>query len=266
MTSDDSLYLTKEQMIERLRTIQKKGWIKSLRPLNSGGIGNTLEDQLGLPESNLPIANTAQWELKTHRLGSSSLLTLFHMEPEPSAHMVVVNLLLPNYGWPHKLAGIKYPPDEMSFRQTLRASQSTDRGFGIRVDWEHHRVIVYFDADKVQTRHPGWVQSVENRIGLGSLNPQPYWNHQDLFLKVSTKLLNSFYVEAETKRENGEEYFAVSSVLVLQGLDIDRFSRAIEEGAALVDFDARTHHNHGTKSRLRQNWIPNLYRYADSVL
>ncbi len=28
----------------------------------------------------------------------------------------------------------------------------------------------------------------------------------------------------------------------------------------LVDFDARTGHNHGTKFRLRQNFLPRLYK------
>src|SRR3972149_10769054 len=92
--------LTKEQMIQQLRSVQERGWIKSLRPLNSGGIGNTIDSLLGLPENNLPIADTAQWELKTHRIASASLLTLFHMEPEPRNEKLVVNILLPKYGWP----------------------------------------------------------------------------------------------------------------------------------------------------------------------
>ena len=250
--------LTKEQMVESLKTVQEMGWIKSLRPLNSGGIGNTIDSLLGFPENNLPVADTAQWELKSHRVGSSSLLTLFHMEPEPTEHRVVVNLLIPNYGWPDQSR-----PNELSFRQTIRATQSTDRGFGISVDRRDDKVVVSFDAARVDARHAQWLQSVKRRIGLGPLNPQPYWDFQDLFLKASTKLLNSFYVEAETKKQKGDEYFTVSRVLILQGFEIDRFVLAIEQGQALVDFDARTHHNHGTKFRLRQDWIPSLYRYTE---
>ncbi len=253
--------LTKDQMVERLRSVQKMGWIKSLRPLNSGGIGNTIDSLLGFPESNLPIADTAQWELKSHRMGSSSLLTLFHMEPHPSEHKIVVNLLLPNYGWPDQSRA-----NELSFRQTISATQATDRGFGISVDRQGEKVVVYFDATKVHPRHADWLETVQRRIGLGPLNPAPYWPFRDLFLKASTKLLNSFYVEAETKRAGNDEYFRITGVLVLQGFDIDRFVLAIEQGHARVDFDARTHHNHGTKFRLRQDWIPNLYRYTESAL
>jgi len=254
--------LTKQQVIEKLKQAQGMGWIKSLRPLNSGGIGNTIDSLLGLPENNLPIANSAQWELKSHRLGSSSLLTLFHMEPEPRGHKIVATMLLPGYGWADRLGR----PGEMSFRQTLRATQATDRGFGIAVNRAEERVVVYFDATRVHPRHADWLKSVEKRVGLEPLNPQPYWPFQDLFLKASTKLLNSFYAEAETKRQGGEELFRIGHVLILQNFDIDRFVLAIDQGHALVDFDARTHHNHGTKLRLRQDWIPNLYRYAEQVL
>ena len=127
-------FLTKDQMTERLQELAKTGWIKSVRPLNSGGIGNTIDSLLGLPENNLPISDTAQWELKTHRQGSSSLLTLFHMEPEPRSHKVVINMLLPLYGWPDQTR-----PNEMSFRQTIQSTHVSDRGFRIVVDHSERR-------------------------------------------------------------------------------------------------------------------------------
>ncbi|MBI4297496.1 MAG: MvaI/BcnI restriction endonuclease family protein [Chloroflexi bacterium] len=253
--------LTKEQMVKALKSIQSRNWIRSIRPLNSGGIGNTLDSLLGLPENNLPIADTAQWELKTHRVDSSALLTLFHMEPEPRSHKIVVNLLLPQYGWPDQHGR----PQELSFRQTLQATRPTDRGFGISVDRGNERVIVYFDARKVQPNQADWLQNVKSRIGLDPLAPQPYWSFRSLFLKASTKLLNSFYILAETKKQMKEEYFRIQSLHVLQGFDIDRFVLAIETGNLFIDFDARTHHNHGTKFRLKQDSIPSLYRYVDKV-
>lgn len=253
--------LTRQQMTESLRELKEQGWIRSIRPLNSGGIGNTIDLLLGLTENNLPIADTAQWELKSHRAGSSSLLTLFHMEPEPRAKRLVPQLLLPEYGWPDQIR-----ENELSFRQTLRATQATDRGFGISINDELQRLEVYFDSTLVQERHTEWLYSVEARAGLGPLDTTPYWSLQDLFLKASTKMLNAFYVEADTQRVNREEFFAIKTVLVLQGFNIDDFLAAIGTGDVLVDFDARTHHNHGTKFRLRQNVVPTLYRFVDEVI
>ncbi|HHS0803877.1 TPA: MvaI/BcnI family restriction endonuclease [Neisseria meningitidis] len=96
---------TKETLIAALKEIRDLNWVKSARPGNDGSVGNTLEDLLGIEENNLPIPNAAEWELKAQRKDSSSLLTLFHMEPSPTSLKLVPNLLLPNYGWPHKNAG-----------------------------------------------------------------------------------------------------------------------------------------------------------------
>ena len=55
---------TKASLISALHEIRDMGWIESRRHGNSGGIGNTLEDLLGIEENNLPIPNAAEWELK----------------------------------------------------------------------------------------------------------------------------------------------------------------------------------------------------------
>ena len=59
------LLYTKAELIEELKKIRDRGWIKSVRPGSAGGIGHTLEELLGIEENNLPIPNAAEWELKT---------------------------------------------------------------------------------------------------------------------------------------------------------------------------------------------------------
>jgi len=51
---------TKAELIEKLKEITKMGWIPNARHGNQGGIGNTLEDLLGIKENNLPIPNAAE--------------------------------------------------------------------------------------------------------------------------------------------------------------------------------------------------------------
>jgi hypothetical protein len=84
--------------MEELRRIRSRGWIKNARPGNAGSIGNTLEDLLGIEENNLPIPNAVEWELKCQKANTSSLTTLFHMEPSPRAIRFVPKVLLPLYG------------------------------------------------------------------------------------------------------------------------------------------------------------------------
>lgn len=256
---------TKDDLIRKLKEIGRRGWVKSTRHGNQGGVGNTLEDLLGIEENNLPIPNAAEWELKCQRIGSASLTTLFHMEPSPRALKFVPSMLLPLYGWPHAEAGTTYPRTEVSFRQTISGVSWTDRGFVVVVDRKDRKVLVSFDASAVDPRHAGWLESVEKRVGLGELHPQPYWGFSDLEYKAGTKLHNCFYVQAHVKRVRGKEFFRYETIMVLERFSFEKFLKAIESGWVLVDFDARTGHNHGTKLRMRQDKLPNLYAEANVV-
>lgn len=252
---------TKESLIQHLESISDRGWIPNARPGNAGGVGNTLEDLLGITENNLPLPNAAEWELKCQRLNSSSLTTLFHMEPSPRAMKFVPRIFLPMYGW---LAGEGYPAEEMSFRQTIHG-QPSDRGFKVVIDKSAEKVLISFDASAVDPRHSNWLESVNRRTGPNELDPQPYWGFRDLANKAGTKLLNCFYVQADSKRERGQEFFQYKQIRMLSGFDFQKFLEAIEAGDALIDFDARTGHNHGTKFRLRQNALPKLYGHVHVI-
>lgn len=256
---------TKETLIAKLQEICSKGWICSGRQGNVGGIGNTLEDLLGIQENNLPIPNAAEWELKCQRLNTTSLTTLFHSEPSPRALRFVPRILLLKYGWPHDEAGTRYPANEMSFRQTISGLNRSDRGFTVQVDNTARKVLISFDASQVDNRHADWLRTVNRRIGLAEINPQPYWGFDDLHHKAGTKLLNCFYIQADSKKEAGKEYFFYKKIQVLERFDFDKFLHGIEEGYVYVDFDARTGHNHGTKFRLRQDCLPLLYAQVRNV-
>ena len=250
---------TKDGLIERLKEISRMGWILSGRQGNVGGIGNTIEDLLGIEENNLPIPNAAEWELKCQRINTSSLTTLFHIEPSPRALRFVPRIFLLKYGWPHQYAGIKYHSGEMSFRQTIHGLSRSDRGFMVSIDRKNKKVLISFDYKTVSNRHKEWLRSVKERVGLGEIEPQPYWGFDGLFHKAGTKLLNCFYIQADSKRQSGQEYFNYLKIMILEKFDFNKFLHAIERGIVLVDFDARTGHNHGTKFRLRQDCLPDLY-------
>lgn len=260
---------TKLALIEKLKEIRALGWIQSHRHGNAGGVGNTLEDLLEIPENNLPIPNAAEWELKCQRINarskSASFTTLFHMEPSPQAMKFVPAILLLKYGWSHKEAGKKYPENEMSFRQTISALNRSDRGFGVVVDRNNRKVLISFEAKAVSEKHASWLQSVDRRIVLGELDPQPYWGFDDLFHKAGTKLLNCFFVRALVKKEGGKEFFKYENISMLSGFSLDRFIKSIEFGYTLVDFDARTGHNHGTKFRIRQGRLEELYENVQII-
>lgn len=262
----EPIIYTKQSLIKKLKEIAAMGWILNARKGNHGGIGNTLEDLLGIEENNLPIPNAAEWELKAQRLNSASLCTLFHVEPSPRAVKFVPQILLPKYGWIHNEADKKYPKGETSFRQTIHGRSRSDRGFKVAIDRQERKILISFNSKIVDPRHSDWLKSVKARVGLGELNPQPYWGFDDLEHKAGTKLLNTFYVQAEVKKERKREYYKYSKVTMLQKFNFEGFLKALEEGSMLVDFDARTGHNHGTKFRMRQNALPMLYREKTIIL
>ncbi len=257
---------TKELLIEEFKRIEKLGWIPNQRHGNAGGVGNTLEDLLGIEENNLPIPNAAEWELKAQRGNTTSLTTLFHVEPSPRALKFVPEIFLKQYGWPHKEAGKKYPATERSFRQTISGDKYTDRGFIVKFDEENRKIYLSFDASKVAERHHDWLAAVEAEAGLSDINPQPYWGFDDLAHKAGTKLLNCFYVRADVKKINGVEHFHYNKVQLLRKFSFEGFLKAISTGNILVDVDARTGHNHGTKFRMRQNCLPDLYEEVIDII
>ncbi len=92
------------------------------------------------------------------------------------------------------------------------------------------------------------------------------WGFDDLEHKIGTKLLNCFYVQAEVKTNEEHEYYKFVKVMMLERFSFEGFLQAIEKAIVLVDFDARTGHNHGTKFRLRQTFLPTLYQTATVIL
>ncbi len=162
---------TKESLIETLKEIRVQGWIPTGRKNNDGGVGNTLEDLLGIEENNLPIPNAAEWELKAQKKDTTSLITLFHMEPSPRAFKFIPSILLPEFGWRHQEAGNRYSDEEKSFRQTINASRYSNRGFTIEVDRNNRKVLVDFNSNNiVDNVDPEWIQAVSHKI----LDPKPY--------------------------------------------------------------------------------------------
>lgn len=181
------------------------------------------------------------------------------MEPSPQGINIVSSVLLPHYGWKHQQADKKYPKTEKSFRSTTCTANATNRGFIVVVDEKEKKVEFSFNSSKVDNKkHKRWLLNLKKDVGLGEIDPQPYWGFHDLMYKAGSKLKNTFYILAENKWEGEEEYFLFDDVLILTDFYFEGFIRCLKKGVILIDFDAidfdaRTGHNHGTKFRIKQN-------------
>lgn len=263
---------TKEQLIEEIKKIANAGWHKSVKDTsskrNDGAVGNTLEVLLNIKENNLPLPNANEWELKGQRLQSTALFTFKHAEPSPTALEFVSSVFLPQFGWKHVKAGKEYPTDEKSFRSTTNAKNNTVRGFRLIIDSTARKVRFVFESEKANRDKPEikkWLKMVEKNRGLGPLDPEPYWGFDDLIYVFGAKLRNCFYVIADTKKENNQEYFKYIKLYILSRFSFEKMIEQLELGNAYVDFDARTRHNHGTKFRIKQKYIPAVYENCEII-
>jgi hypothetical protein len=251
----DDLQLLNKQLV----AIKKMGWIKNNRPGNVGGVGNTLEDLLNVPENNFQRPDFGSWELKSQRSTTTSLLTLFHYEPEPRQARIVPRILLLKYGWPHQEAGTRFPLSERSFRQTINACKYSDRGFKVNIDLHQQKIFVSFNFEKISDIHSEWKEHLRLTVGVGDLDPNPYWTFTTIDKKLHTKLNNLMYVQADSQVKNGVEFFKYNHIDAYVNPTLDRFIKLMQAGNLYIDFDARTGHNHGTKFRVSSLHRGELY-------
>lgn len=95
---------TLNDFIVEFEKVKAMGWIKTHRA-GPTGIGKTLEDLLGIPENNLDEPDFGDYELKSCRIDSNSMLTMFTRAPEPRRANTYLRM---KYGY----SSIAYDNDE----------------------------------------------------------------------------------------------------------------------------------------------------------
>lgn len=86
---------TLEDFIREYSNIVNMGWVKTHRA-GPTGIGKTLEDLLGIQENNIDGPDFGDYELKSCRINSNSMLTMFTRAPEPGGANTYLRL---KYGY-----------------------------------------------------------------------------------------------------------------------------------------------------------------------
>lgn len=71
-----SKIITLEEFNAKFAEVKAMGWIASKRKSNTG-IGYSLETLLGIEENNIALPDFGAVELKSHRINSTSMITLF---------------------------------------------------------------------------------------------------------------------------------------------------------------------------------------------
>ena len=102
---------TLNDFICEFEKIKDMGWIRTHRA-GPTGIGKTLEDLLGITENNLDEPDFGEYELKSCRIDSNSMLTMFTKSPQPSRSNTYLRI---KYGY----SSGAYDNDEKVLHSTL---------------------------------------------------------------------------------------------------------------------------------------------------
>lgn len=228
-----------DELRKKLIEIKNKGFIKANRTSDTG-IGKTLEDLLGICENNLAIPDAGQFEIKSKRIESDSMLTLATKSPLPRG----INKKL--------YEAFRYKNDEGNYclHSTTYSSRSNPQGFKISL--------------------------IESKIVLENRNNiQAYW-HLSIFEDVLvSKSNNILLIFAKSKGKSPNEYFHYTEAYLLSDLNFTKFQEAIKNDKLLVDIRIGTYktgkrqgkyHDHGTAFRIHKRDFTELYKNYTQII
>ncbi len=229
------MIVTLEDFIREFTKIKEMGWIRTHRS-GPTGIGKTLEDLLGIPENNLDQPDFGDYELKSCRIGSQSMLTMFTRAPRPAR---ANTYLREKYGY----SSNAYDNDEKVLHSTLSADRFTaiaDTGNRLRIHCEPDGIYI------------------ESQDGIEDV----FWSREVLRKCFEKKYKNKFvYTKALARGTASNEEFRFIEAYEVAGFDYDAFIKLLEAGKIYVDLrigqyhsgkNAGKTHDHGTGFRNRE--------------
>lgn len=223
---------TLDDFIREYSKICDMGWIHTHRP-GPTGIGKTLEDLLGIEENNIDGPDFGDYELKSCRINSNSMLTMFTRSPQPARSNTKLRL---KYGY----SSNAYDNDEKVLHSTLSADRFTP------IANTGNELKIHCDDERI---------SIESQNGIEDI----YWTRDALRKAFEKKYKNKFiYAKAESRGSGANEEFRFIESYEVSGFDYNAMIALLEKGKIYVDLrigqypDGRTH-DHGTGFRIKES-------------
>ena len=234
---------TLNDFVREYTRICNEGWITTHRT-GPTGIGKTLEDLLGIPENNIDGPDFGEYELKSCRLNSNSMLTIFTKTPQPQG---AANTLRMTFGYSSNV----YDNNEKVLHSTLSADRY------VSIADTGHSLIIVCDPAKI---------SIVAEDGKA----YAYWNREQLKIAFEKKYKNKFvYAKAESRGSGADEQFKFLEAYEVSGFDYDAFVKLLELGKIYIDLRIGQYHggakngqthDHGTGFRIKENDQPLLFK------
>ncbi len=213
--------------------LRAKGWIESVRRGDTG-VGHTLEQHLGLAEHNIAVPDLGEVELKAHRVGSNSLITLFTFNRKV---------------W------------QMRPIEAVRRYGTPDRDPG-----KAGRLGLYFTLSRTPNSSGLFLHVEEKFVALRHISGQEIavWQLEALAARFKQKIPAMILVSAHSEMRGDREYFQYHRAQLMQGTSASVLRDQIIAGNVLVDL--RLHEkqtsarNHGTGFRVREDKLHLLFQ------
>jgi hypothetical protein len=220
--------LTLEEFQTAFHRIKQRGFIESKRR-GPTGIGHLLETLLGITEDNIDLPDLHNAELKAHRIGSNSMITLFTFNRK---------------AW------------KMNPLKAIRRYGTPDKD---------ERLGLYFTMSLTPNSQGLFLHTDEHSISVRHISGEviAVWQIDDLKQQFLRKFPALILVSAFSEERAGIEWFHFSRARLLTGTSEDTLLNQIKSGNIMVDL--RLHdkgtaaRNHGTGFRAFEDKLPLLF-------
>ena len=238
----------KELIVERFLQVRNLGFVKSRRK-NNTGIGKTFEDYIGVVENNIDEPDLFGYEIKSHREETASYITLFTKSPNfPSR----ANFYLKDR------FGVPYDdnPALKKLHTSMFASRFNTFGSGLSFRLVNDRMcgIVKIGVYGVVSK-----ELIDDSVG---------YTYDCLEKVLKKKLKDLFYVTAERKFIDEDEYFFFSKAEIYSNPSIDKFLELLDRGLIMFDIRIGSYksgrnigkaHDHGSGFRILESNLRLLF-------
>ena len=232
-------YKNLDEFVNALKNIKEQGFVRSQRR-GSTGIGFTLENLLGITENNLALPDLGFAELKSTRLSTNNLITLFTF---------------------NKKAWIMKPLDAIKKFGSVDKDPSKNGRLGMYYTMSltpnSAGLFLYIDDDVLSVRHIN-----------GDVVTQ--WLLEDIRTQFLKKISSIILVYAEVEEKQGIEYFHYNRACLLSDITNNALINAFKEEHVLIDL--RLHdkgtsaRNHGTGFRIKESNLEKIFANKQELL
>ena len=256
------------ELIDRLKAIHEKGWIKAKRLVKGGNVvechgnncgGFTLEAELGVEENGASEPDFLGWEIKQHKTTNylkhgSGPITLLTPEPDGGEYVGGVEEFVEKYG-------------AHTDRENISYFQGIHHAGEIHPDTHMRLVVVGFEKSSNKITDPnGYIALLSSKDEIAAS-----WSFRKILTHWYRKHNKAAYIPAEVNRESDRpKYRFGKDVKLCRSTDPTLLLQGVTSGAVYYDpgikLDRGSHKTHRrSQFRVKFNQVSMLYRQSEDL-